>query len=88
MTQQHKRFSTKLKYLPVVNLRNFSTFLILVYAVENYFSNFCQGFNFEKLVYPILHSYVELQCDRVFSESYKAVSLVDVTKFPCESLEF
>ena len=32
--------------------------------------------------------YVELRCERAFSESYMAVSLVDVTKFACESLEF
>ena len=34
MRQKHKRFNKKLKSMPVVNLRNFGTFFILVYAVE------------------------------------------------------
>ena len=45
-----------------------------------------RGFNFETTGIPIL--YVDLQCERAFSESYMAVSFVDVTKFACESLEF
>ena len=44
------------------------------------------GFNFETTGIPIL--YVELRCEIAFSESYMAVSLVDITKLACESLEF
>ena len=52
------------------------------------FSLYCWGgvFNFETSGIPIL--YVELRCERPFSESYVAVCFVDVTKFACESLEF
>ena len=64
--------------MPVFNLHNFSTFL--VYAVEE------EGFNFEATVIPIL--YIELRCERAFSESCMAVSFVDVTKFASKSLEF
>ena len=39
-------------------------------------------------VYEIVYSYVVLRCERAFSKLYMAVSLVDVTKFACESLEF
>ena len=66
--------------MPVLNLHNFSTFFILVYAVEE------GGFNFETTGMPIL--YVKLRFEREFSESYMAVSFVDVTKFACESLKF
>ena len=65
----------------VLNLHNFITFLfILVYAVEE------GGFNFETTGVPM--RYVELQCERAFSESYMAVSFVDETKLACKSLEF
>ena len=80
MWQKHERFSKKLKYMPVLKLHNFSTLLFLFYAIEKW------GFNFETTGIPIL--YVELRCERAFSESYMAVSLVDVTKFACESQEF
>ena len=69
--------------MPVLNLHNFSTFLILVYAVEMGGEG---GFNIETTGIPILH--VELLCERAFSELYIAVSCVDVTKFFCESQEF
>ena len=36
----------------------------------------------------ILYAYFELQCERAFLELYRAVRLVDVRKFACESLEF
>ena len=45
-----------------------------------------EGFNFETTGIPT--QYVELRCERAFSESYMAVSLVDVTKLAYESLEF
>ena len=44
------------------------------------------SFHFQTTGIPIL--YVELRCERAFSELYMAVSFVDVTKFACESLEF
>ena len=61
--------------MPVLNLRNFSNFLILVYAVEEV------GFNFKTIGIELLMLYVELRCERTFRESYMAVSLIDVTKF-------
>ena len=60
-------------------MHNFSTFFILVYAVEE------GGFNFETTGITIL--YVELRRETAFSESYMAVSLIDVPKFAGESLE-
>ena len=46
-----------------------------------------RGFNFETTSIPIV--YVELQCDRAFSQSYMAVSFIDIiTKLACEALEF
>ena len=64
----------------VIKVHTFSSFFMLAYAVEE------GGFNFETNGIPIL--YVELRCERAFSESHMAVSFVDVTKFACESLEF
>ena len=52
----------------------------LVYAVEK------GGFNFKTTGIPIL--YVESRCEKASSESFKAVSLADVTKFARELLEF
>ena len=49
MWQKHKRFSKKLKQMPILNLHNFSTFFILVYAVEE------GGFNLETTGIPILY---------------------------------
>ena len=37
---------------------------------------------------PIYQYLCECRCEGAFSESYTAVSLVDVTKFACVSLEF
>ena len=66
--------------MPVLNFHNFSTFYVkLLYVVE------LEGFNFETTAIPT--QYVELRCDRAFSESYMAVSLVNVTKLAYESLE-
>ena len=44
------------------------------------------GFNLETTGISILC--IELQCERAFSESCMATSLVDVTKFACELLKF
>ena len=66
--------------MPVLNLHNFSAFY-LVCAVEE------GGFNFETTGKLILE-YVELRCERAYSELYMDVSLVDITKFAYESLEF
>ena len=72
----------------VLYLHNSTTFLILLYAVEDYFSNFCWDFNFKTTIIPNTIPNVQLRCKRVFSESYMAVSLVGVTKVASESLEF
>ena len=81
MRQKHKRFSKKLQYLSIfivcLNLHNCSIFL--VYAVKQ------RALIFKQLVY---HFISELRCERAFSESYIAVSFVDVTKFASDSLEF
>ena len=45
-----------------------------------------RGFSFETTDVSI--RYVELQCERAYSESYMAVSVVDVTKFARELLQF
>ena len=34
------------------------------------------------------HAKSQIRCERAFSESFMAASLVDVTKFACQSLEF
>ena len=69
------------KKMSVLNFHNFITFLfILVYAVEE------GGFNFETIGVPM--QYVELRCERAFSELYMAVSFVDETKLVCKSPEF
>ena len=90
--------------MPVLNSHNISIFFYyislcclccwggLLYAVEGcYMHNISLccwggGFNFQTTGIPIL--YVEWQCDRAFSESYTALSFVEVTNFACESLEF
>ena len=48
--------------MPALNLHNFSTLFILVYAAEE------GSFNFETTGITIL--YVELRCERAFLESY------------------
>ena len=60
-----------------LNLHNFSTFFILVYAVEK------GALILKQSVYQHYNN-VELRCERAFSESYMTVSFVDVTKFDCE----
>ena len=65
----------------VLNLHNLELFyLILVYAVEE------RGFNFKTTCIAIL--YVELRCERAFSELYMVVSFIDITKFACKLLKF